>query len=124
MGELRELGRYLAQAGAATLSGQGQCARGAGQVRGDPRVADVCGPVGSDCSTTWNWAYASRLASQRRILSALSAEITLVEVAARSKDNRASRDLLRIEGIGRVMAVIFSVEIGDTRFTNAAQPAS
>jgi len=47
--------------------------------------------------------------SQRRILAALTAEVTLVEVetANRLKDNPEYRALLTIDGIGPVMASIF-----------------
>jgi hypothetical protein len=70
--------------------------------------------------------YASRLASQRRILAALTAEITLLEVetANRLKDNSEYRSLLTIDGIGPVLAGIFVAEIGDVhRFSSADQLA-
>ena len=87
-------------------------------------------PSGLPISHSWPKGlpepYASRVASQRRILAALSTEITLVEVetANRLKDNREYRSLLMIAGIRPVLASIFVAEIGDVhRFTSADQLA-
>ena len=93
-----------------------------------PEIADVFGPVGTKMldALVLPEPYASRLASQRRILSVLTSEITVVEVetANRLKDNREYQALLSIDGIGPVMAAIFVAEIGDVhRFTNADQLA-
>jgi transposase len=61
-----------------------------------PEIADVFGPVGVKMlDALVPEPYASRIASQRRILAALTAEITLLEVetATRLKDNREYRAL-------------------------------
>jgi transposase len=93
-----------------------------------PEIADIFGPIGTKMLNTLVLPdpYASRLASQRRILAVLTAEITLVEVetASRLKDSREYRSLLSIDGIGPVMASIFVAEIGDVhRFTSPDQLA-
>ncbi len=70
--------------------------------------------------------YALRLASQRRLLMVLTNEIDAVEVEIdrRLKHHRGYRDLLRVKGIGPVLAATFVVEIGDIgRFATAAQLA-
>ena len=70
--------------------------------------------------------YAWRVASQRRILAALSTEIAGVEIqtARRLKDNQQYLALLSINGVGPVMAAIFVAEIGDVhRFATADQLA-
>jgi hypothetical protein len=62
-----------------------------GQVRGGPQIADVVAPVGTRVLDALVLAepYASRLASQCRILMVLTAEITALEVetANRLTDN-------------------------------------
>jgi len=93
-----------------------------------PEIADVFGPIGTKMldALVLPEPYASRVASQRRILAALSAEIAVVEVetANRLKDNREYRALLTIGGIGPVLASIFVAEVGDVhRFTSADQLA-
>jgi transposase len=91
-------------------------------------IADVFGPVGAKLldGLVLPEPYAARLASQRRILAALTAEVTTVEAqtAQRLADNPEYRALLTINGIGPVMAAIFVAEIGDVhRFHNADQLA-
>ena len=93
-----------------------------------PEVADVFGPVGAKIldALVLPEPYASRVASQRRILAALSTEITALEVetARRCKDIPEYRSLLTINGVGPVMASIFVAEIGDVhRFTGPDQLA-
>ena len=93
-----------------------------------PEIADIFGPVGAKMldSLVLPEPYASRVASQRRIIAVLSAEIAGVEseTARRLKDNREYRALLTINGVGPVMAAIFVAEIGDVhRFATADQLA-
>lgn len=93
-----------------------------------PPVADVFGPVGARLldSLVLPEPYASRVASQRRILAVLSAEITALEAQTcrRLADNREYRALLTVAGVGPVMAAIFVAEIGDVhRFGTADQLA-
>ena len=64
-------------------------------------------------------AYAHRLASQRRLMLLLEAEIGAVEVELdhRLKHHPGYRNLLAVKGIGPVLAAVFVAEIGDiTRF--------
>ena len=91
-----------------------------------PPIADIFGPVGTKMldALVLPEPYASRVASQRRILAALTAEITAVQAqtAARLTDNREYAALLSIDGIGPVTAAIFVAEIGDVhRFATADQ---
>ena len=93
-----------------------------------PQIADVFGPVGVEMldALVLPEPYGSRMASQRRILAALTAEITAVEVetATRLKDSREYWALLSIDGIGPVLAGVFVAEIGDVhRFSSADQLA-
>jgi transposase len=67
-------------------------------------------------------SYASRLASQRRLLIQLEHEIGVVEVQLDRMLRRhpGYRALLKIRGIGPVLAAVFVAEIGDvTRFPSA-----
>ena len=93
-----------------------------------PPIADVFGPVGAKMldALVLPEPYGSRVASQRRIIAALTAEITAVETetARRLRDNTQYRALLSIGGVGPVMAAIFVAEIGDVhRFATADQLA-
>ena len=93
-----------------------------------PQIADIFGPVGAKIldGLVLPEPYASRVASQRRILAALSTEITALEVetAHRCKDITEYRSLLTINGVGPLMAGIFVAEIGDVhRFTGPDQLA-
>jgi transposase len=66
--------------------------------------------------------YATRLASQRRLMVMLEDEIGAVEVelSHRLKGHPGYRNLLKVKGIGPVLAAAFVVEIGDiTRFGSA-----
>jgi len=93
-----------------------------------PEIADMFGPVGTKMLDALELPepYASRVASQRRILAALTAEVVRLEIetARRLKDNTEYRALLTIAGVGPVMAAIFVAEIGDVhRFATADQLA-
>jgi len=93
-----------------------------------PVVADIFGPVGARIldGLVLPEPYASRVASQRRILATLSTEIVRLEVETgrRLKDNPQYRALLSLNGVGPVMAAIFVAEIGDVhRFASADQLA-
>lgn len=93
-----------------------------------PEISDIFGPVGSKMldALVLPEPYGSRVASQRRIMAALSGEIAALEVetARRLKDNPEYRALLTINGVGPVMAAIFVAEIGDVhRFATADQLA-
>lgn len=68
----------------------------------------------------------SRLDSRRRLMMLLDNEIDSldVEIDKRLKTNTGYRNLLKVKGIGPVLAAIFVVEIGDvTRFGTADQVA-
>src|SRR5947209_5315 len=62
-------------------------------------------------------AYTQRLASQRRLMLLLEAEIGAVEVEVeldrRLKHHPGYRNLLAVKGIGPVLAAVFVAEIGD-----------
>jgi transposase len=93
-----------------------------------PPIADLFGPVGTKMldALVLSEPYASRVASQRRILMTLTAEIVTLEIetARRLQDNEQYRALLSINGVGPVMAAIFVAEIGDVhRFATADQLA-
>ena len=92
-----------------------------------PEIADVFGPVGTKMldGLVLPEPYASRVASQRRILTALSREIDGVEVetARRLQDNPQYQALLSINGVGPVMAAIFVAEIGDVHRFASRGPA-
>jgi len=78
---------------------------------------DIFGPVGLAELARVQLAepYASRVASQCRLITALSTEVDLVEtaIAAEFKDDPGYRALLSINGIGPVFASVFVAEIGD-----------
>jgi transposase len=66
--------------------------------------------------------YATRLASQRRMLMVLADEIASVEVDlhARLRHHPGYCNLLKVKGIGPILAAVFVAEIGDvTRFPTA-----
>ncbi|HEX6875183.1 MAG TPA: IS110 family transposase [Nocardioidaceae bacterium] len=66
--------------------------------------------------------YAARLASQRRLMLVLAAEIaaTEVDLHRRLHHHPGYRNLLTVKGIGPVLAAVFVAEIGDvTRFPTA-----
>lgn len=93
-----------------------------------PEISDIFGPVGSKMldALVLPEPYASRVASQRRIMATLSTEIAGLEVETvrRLKDDPEYRALLTINGVGPVMAAIFVAEIGDVhRFATADQLA-
>lgn len=93
-----------------------------------PELADVFGPVGAKLLDGLDLPepYASRLASQRRVMAVLTAEITKLDttIAHRLADDPAYRALLGINGIGPVTAAIFVAEIGDVhRFGSPDQLA-
>jgi len=67
--------------------------------------------------------YATRLASQRRLLMVLADEIASVEVDlhTRLRHHPGYCNLLKVKGIGPILAAVFVAEIGDvTRFPTAA----
>ena len=93
-----------------------------------PELGDMFGPGGQKIldSLRLPEPYASRVASQRRLLLMLDNEVDIAEHAIhqRLKDDPGYRSLLRLKGIGPVFAAIFIAEIGDvTRFGSAAQLA-
>jgi transposase len=93
-----------------------------------PELGDMFGPGGQKLldSLRLPEPYASRVASQRRLLLMLDNEVDIAEHAIhqRLKDDQGYRSLLRLKGIGPVFAAIFIAEIGDvTRFGSAAQLA-
>ena len=126
--ELRELVRYRHK-----LVGQRSAIKASihavlGKCGVIPPIADVFGPVGAKLldALVLPEPYASRVASQRRIMGLLSAEIAAVEVECvrRLKDNAQYRALLTIGGVGPITAAIFVAEIGDVhRFATADQLA-
>jgi transposase len=66
--------------------------------------------------------YATRLASQRRLLLVLADEIASVEVElhGRLRHHPGYCNLLKVKGIGPILAAVFVAEIGDvTRFPTA-----
>ena len=69
---------------------------------------------------------AGRLEARRRLMLLLTNEIDAldVEIDRRLKHHQGYRNLLKVKGIGPVLAAIFVVEIGDiTRFNTAEQLA-
>jgi transposase len=90
---------------------------------------DLFGPVGlaALAAVELPQPYASRIASQCRLITAISTEIDLVDtaIAAQFKDDPGYRNLLTINGIGPVFASVFVAEIGDiTRFPTPQALAS
>ena len=90
---------------------------------------DIFGPVGLAqlAATELPEPYASRVASQCRLITAISREVDLVDaaIAAEFKDDPGYRSLLTINGIGPVFASVFVAEIGDvTRFPTPQALAS
>jgi transposase len=93
-----------------------------------PTLGELFGPGGTKLldSLQLPEPYASRVASQRRLLLMLDNEIDLVEHAIhhRLKDDPAYQALLKIKGIGPTFAAVFIAEIGDvTRFGSPRQLA-
>ena len=78
---------------------------------------DIFGPVGLAALAAVELAepYASRVASQCRLIEAVTTEVTLVEaaIAAEFASDPGYRALLTIRGIGPVFASVFVAEIGD-----------
>jgi transposase len=115
--ELRELVRYRHKLVATRSAVKASVHAVLGKCGQIPELADVFGPMGAKLLDTvvLPEPYASRMASQRRVMALLSVEITQVEteLARRLKDNPAYRALLTIQGIGPVLASIFVAEIGD-----------
>lgn len=90
---------------------------------------DIFGPVGlaALAGTELPEPYASRVASQCRLIAAISTEVDLVEaaIAAEFTGDLGYRNLLTINGIGPVFASVFVAEIGDvTRFPTPQALAS
>jgi transposase len=90
---------------------------------------DIFGPVGlaALAAVELPEPYASRVASQCRLITAISTEVDLVEAAIASefKNDPGYLNLLRINGIGPVFASVFVAEIGDiTRFPTPQALAS
>ncbi len=126
--ELRELVRYRHKLVGERSATKASIHAVLGKCGVIPEIADIFGPVGARILDGLELPepYASRVASQRRIMAVLSAEITALEVdtARRLKDNTEYRALLTIGGVGPVMAAIFVAEIGDVhRFGTADQLA-
>ena len=93
-----------------------------------PTLGDLFGPGGTKLldSLRLPEPYASRMASQRRLLLMLDNEIDLVEhtIHHRLKDDPAYQALLKLKGIGPTFAAVFIAEIGDvTRFGTPHQLA-
>jgi transposase len=93
-----------------------------------PTLGDLFGPGGTKLldSLALPEPYASRVASQRRLLLMLDNEIDLVEhtIHQRLKDDPGYQALLKIKGIGPTFAAVFIAEIGDvTRFGSPKQLA-
>jgi transposase len=92
-------------------------------------LADIFGPVGLTqlAATELPEPYASRVASQCRLIEAISREVDLAEtaIAAAFADDPGYRALLTINGIGPVFASVFVAEIGDVhRFRSPQALAS
>jgi len=126
--ELRELVRYRHRLVGERSATKASIHAVLGKCGVIPEIADIFGPVGTKMldALVLPEPYGSRVASQRRIMAVLSAEIAGVEVetARRLKDNAEYRALLTIGGVGPVMAAIFVAEIGDVhRFATADQLA-
>jgi transposase len=71
--------------------------------------------------------YAIRLASQRRLMMVLADEIAAIEIElhTRLRHHPGYRNLLKVKGIGPILAAVFVAEIGDvTRFPDPARLAS
>jgi transposase len=91
-------------------------------------VSDLDSDLGATLLDTVHMspAYAHRLASQRRQMLLLNAEIDAVELELdqRLKHQPGYRNLQKIKGIGPVLAAVFFAEIGDvTRFAGPDQLA-
>ena len=82
-----------------------------------PELGDLFGPGGQKIldSLALPEPYASRVASQRRLLLMLDHEVDIAghAIHARLKDDPGYQNLLRLKGIGPVFAAIFIAEIGD-----------
>ena len=93
-----------------------------------PTLGELFGPGGTKLldSLALPEPYASRVASQRRLLLMLDNEIDLVEhtIHHRLKDDPSYVALLKLKGIGPTFAAVFIAEIGDvTRFGTPHQLA-
>ena len=80
-------------------------------------VSNLDAPSGADALdlVELTGTYAHRLAAQRRLLLLLSNEIDAVDVELdrRLKHHAGYQNLLKVKGIGPVLAAVFVVEIGD-----------
>jgi transposase len=87
-------------------------------------VAQLDGITGTDMldALSLPGSYAQRLAAQRRLMMLCEDEIARVaaELDRRLKNDPAYRNLLKVKGIGPVLAAVFVAEIGDvSRFPTA-----
>jgi transposase len=93
-----------------------------------PALGDLFGPGGTKLLNSLRLPepYASRVASQRRLLLMLDNEVDLVAhtIHHRLEDDPAYQALLKLKGIGPTFAAVFIAEIGDvTRFGSPHQLA-
>ncbi len=122
--ELRELVRYRAKLTALRTSAKAQI-HGVMAKQGIlPTLDDMFGPGGQRLldQMGFDGAYLIRVESLRDLLEIYARELTLVEreLALRFKDHEGYHAIQAICGVGKIMAAIFTAEIGDvSRFCDA-----
>jgi len=126
--ELRELVRHRAKLVGVRTGQKASLHAVLGKCGVIPTLGDLFGPGGCKIldSLRLPEPYASRVASQRRLLLMLDNEIDMVEheLYRRLKDDPGYQALLRLKGVGPTFAAIFIAEIGDVhRFGSAHQLA-
>jgi transposase len=126
--ELRELVRHRAKLVGVRTGQKASLHAVLGKCGVIPTLGDLFGPGGKKLLDSLDLPepYASRVASQRRLLLMLDNEIEMVEheIHHRLSDEATYQALLRIKGIGPTFAAIFIAEIGDVhRFGSAHQLA-
>ena len=93
-----------------------------------PVVGELWGPLGQAHSLELPEAYALRMYSLRKLLAHIEREITALDDAQlhrRLKDDPGYRALVRLPGVGKVLAAVFVAEIGDiSRFDSPKQLCS
>jgi transposase len=122
--ELRELVRYRAKLTALRTSAKAQVHAVMAKEGILPTLDDMFGPGGQKLldQMPFEGAYGLRVASLRKLLDIYAGELTVVEaeLGARFKDHQGYQAIQAITGVGKIMAAIFTAEIGDvTRFGDA-----
>ncbi|MDP4505113.1 IS110 family RNA-guided transposase [Nonomuraea turcica] len=127
--ELRELVRYRAKLVQQRTSCKDQLHAVLGKLGLHPKVSDLFGVGGR----TWlagqqiQGAYRIRIDSLLAHIALLDVEIDAMQAQAgrRLADHAGYREILRLKGVGPVLAAIFAAEIGDARrFRRAEQLVS